>query len=105
MRTITETRRANLDLLLRDHFAGSRAQLSLRLGMARTQVSQLFSKYRNIGDAVARRLEATCSLPVGWMDVEHPADADEEEVLDIFRSLRTSEDRQRAVNILKSLAS
>lgn len=105
MRTVTETRRANLDVLLREHFAGSRAQMSIRLGISRSQISQLFSKYRNVGDAIARRLETVCGLPLGWMDVDHAQDADEAEVLDSFRQLRTADARRKAVNILKMLAS
>lgn len=105
MRTVTETRRANLDLLLRDHFADSRAQMSIRLDMSRSQISQLFSKHRNVGDAIARRLETVCGLPVGWMDVDHAYDADETEVLTIFRQLRTADARRKAVSILKMLAS
>ena len=43
-------------------------------GLAPAHVSQMVTGKRNMGDAVARRIEASLDLPEGYMDVQHPVD-------------------------------
>ena len=43
-------------------------------GLAPAHVSQMVTGRRNMGDAVARRIEASLDLPEGYMDVQHPVD-------------------------------
>lgn len=105
MRTIDEIRRANLKILLQDRFEGSPSQIAMRLEASQSQISQLFSGYRNIGDSIARRLEAACGLPSGWMDQDHATSAEEEEIIDIFRSIRSAEQRRKAVEMLRIFVS
>lgn len=103
MRTITDIRRSNLEIVLNKYCARSRTQLAMRLNMSPAQVSHLFTGFREIGHSVARRLEQACGLPVGWMDNDHEGDDGEQEILDIYRRL-PDRDKSRAIGILKTLA-
>lgn len=77
MQTVYETRRQRLDLLIKQH--GSIADLNERLGWSRTdsRISRVKNanartgrdgKVFQMGDAMAREIEATLGLPEGWMD-------------------------------------
>lgn len=75
MKTVSETRRDNLLLLLAVH--GSLANLNEKLGLPRTDATLSQIKNRSItsrgkpkamGVTMARRIERALELPVGWMD-------------------------------------
>jgi len=76
VQTISETRRQRLAMLLQKH--GSLATLNEAIGLARTDatLSQIKNqsahhgtgKPRSMGDDLARKIEQTLSLEVGWMD-------------------------------------
>lgn len=76
MKTIAEIRRDNLLLLIAEH--GSLAALNVKIGLTRTDAT--LSQIKNgspdsktkvaksMGEAVARRIENSLGLEVGWMD-------------------------------------
>lgn len=74
--TIDETRRARLEMLVKQ--AGSLAALNESIGLARTDatLSQIRNRSahsttgapRHMGDPLARRIEQALSLERGWMD-------------------------------------
>jgi hypothetical protein len=72
-------------------------------GLNPRHVSQIKNGTRDIGDAVARRLELAHNppLPTGWMDVQHgpgtPKDVVEEKLVEIILTLY----RQRPAEALK----
>lgn len=76
MQTIDETRRQRLDMLIKKH--GGIAPLNEAIGLARTDatLSQIKNKSvhsktgtpRAMGDSLARRIEVSLSLSLGWMD-------------------------------------
>lgn len=76
MKTVGQTRRENLLLLLEKH--GSLANLNEKLGLLRTDatLSQIKNQSRDsktgkpkmMGPTLARRIEQALALPTGWMD-------------------------------------
>lgn len=68
---ITEIRRRNLESLVDE--AGSIRELADRLDIAPSQLSQIRIQYRNMGNAIARRIEAKLGLPQSSMDSLLPA--------------------------------
>jgi hypothetical protein len=80
---ITEIRRANLARLVNQ--AGTQRKLAEQTDSDALHVSQMMTGRRNMGDKVARRIEAKLGLPHGWMDApqaETPAVA---EALALYR--------------------
>ena len=69
--TSAAIRLRNLRDLIDD--AGGPAQAARRLGMDDSQLSQIGGKnpIRNIGSALARRIEKAFGKPEGWLDVTH----------------------------------
>ncbi len=75
MQTVTETRHANLLSLIEK--AGSVQAFANLVERSHSQISQLKNRSkhsktgepREVGDDMARHIEAKLSLPVGWMDV------------------------------------
>lgn len=77
MQTVAETRRQRLAILVREH-GDSTATLNEALGLDRTDatLSQIrtqarhskTNKPRAMGDDLARRIEETLGLEIGWMD-------------------------------------
>jgi len=67
-RTIEEIRYGNVRLLVDE--AGSQSRFAERMEQRRSQVSHYAGKVpiKNIGSAMARRIEITFNRPVGWMD-------------------------------------
>ncbi len=64
----------NLLVLIRE--TGSKAELARRTGAAEAHLSQIVAKggvpgVRNVGDDLARKLEAGTGKPFGWMDHDH----------------------------------
>ncbi|MES9980636.1 MAG: helix-turn-helix transcriptional regulator [Candidatus Thiodiazotropha sp. 6PLUC5] len=52
----------------------SQREFSEQVGLTPAHVSQMVTGRRNMGDVVARRIEAGMDLPEGYMDVQHPVD-------------------------------
>lgn len=98
-KTIKEIRRANLDRLV-ETFPSAEA-FARAIETHRVYLSDLLRGMRGMGDELARRIEAKCDKPHGWMDQNHepappkvsepPALYDErltEEELEVVRALR-----------------
>ncbi|HHR6166578.1 TPA: LexA family transcriptional regulator [Providencia alcalifaciens] len=67
-----DIRRANLRALMNEYISSghTKAQFADKLDMPASQLSQITSDraVRNIGDAIARKIETLLSLPTGWLD-------------------------------------
>lgn len=80
MQTVSETRRWRLEQLIEKH--GSIAALNTALGWVRTDPKLALVRNANkragrakphqMGDAMAREIEETLELPLGWMDTPPP---------------------------------
>ncbi len=72
---IKEIRRTNLNALLQKYLATGKQKKDFAeiCGIAAAQLSQLLGEksVRNIGDAIARRVETSLGYSRGWMDVVH----------------------------------
>lgn len=83
-----EIRRINLRALLSEHTSRglTKAGFADELGVTASQLSQTTSAkpVRNIGDALARRVEAAFGKPNGWMDNVHRFNATISEKSDNF---------------------
>ena len=83
MRTIGETRRAKLELLIGEH--GTLEAVAALAGSSSVYLSQIRNgaldqktgRSRQMGSAIARRIEFGCNKPAGWMDA--PIDGDQAE--------------------------
>jgi hypothetical protein len=66
--TIEQIRHLNARLLVDE--AGSQSKFAERMEQSRQQVSHYASRtpIKNIGSALARRIEVTFQRPIGWMD-------------------------------------
>lgn len=88
MKTCSEIRRDNLELLIAE--IGTIEALAEKTGTSSGYISQLRTQApesrnktpRNIGDAIARRIEIGMEKEVGWMDHDH---SDRE--ADVFKQL------------------
>lgn len=77
MKTIAEIRHDNLLALIKEF--GSQAEIARRCDTSDVYISQIVKKHpdaktnrpRQVGDAMARRLEEGCGKAVGWMDNLH----------------------------------
>lgn len=65
-----EIRRANLEGLLTQLTAGNMAEFERRYGIDASVLSQIKNGSRNMGDELARKVEAALDKEKGWMD--HP---------------------------------
>lgn len=72
--TNDEIRKANLAILIGE--VGKKSDLAKMADTDPAYISQVLStkKPRNIGDDFARKLEAACGKPRGWMDAPHNQD-------------------------------
>lgn len=83
MPTIAETRRANMERLVKefgtlDAVAGKGGTTSIYLSQIRNQSpDKKTGRLREMGTAMARRLETGAKKPRGWMDVDHPPEPEE----------------------------
>lgn len=74
MKSVSEIRLANLEILLRE--VGTAEELAERSGLSSVYISQIRSraidrktgKPRNLGGQAARKLEQGVGKPLGWMD-------------------------------------
>lgn len=93
MRTIYDTRRDNLRSLIGQW--GGPTSLSKKLGHANgSYLAQLAGPRpsRDVSEKVAREIEAKLKLPLGWLDQDHPAGAqqlDDEALNDVVRAVAT----------------
>lgn len=77
-----DIRKANLEQMLKKHLASSgntKASFADLLGISASQFSQLLGEksVRNVGDKMARKIEASLGLANGWLDSLHsPATID-----------------------------
>jgi len=62
-------RMENLQRLVDDH--GSQAAFARVYGCGESFISQILSGSRNIGEILARDIEAKFALPHGWLDIRH----------------------------------
>lgn len=76
MKSIYDIRRFNAQLLCQ--YCGSMAEFATRIQRAQTQVSRLIGKNptRNIGEKLARHIEASFCLPEHWLDHQHHRELD-----------------------------
>lgn len=68
-----ELRLRNLQAIIKDQFDGKAGRLADALGKKRPQIYRLFSNSdnrRDIGEELAREIEAKLGLPRGWLDQE-----------------------------------
>ena len=110
--TNDEIRRDNLKILVSE--TGGVARLADRLGISSSQVSQWKNaspdsktgKPRAMQDDSARKLEAACGKPRGWMDQQHSSDiADPTAYPTCKEGLSPSMNVQRAEDSAKSTVS
>lgn len=64
---IQEIRRARLAKLIKEQFDGSQAKFVEHTGENQGEVSGLL-RSKSFGERKARKIEAKCDLPVGWLD-------------------------------------
>ena len=54
------------------HVTPTQAGFYKTCGFTRGMGAQLWKRYSEIGEKIARKIEVAWDLPQGWMDVEHP---------------------------------
>lgn len=69
---VSEFRRENLALLIEKYSNGMQREFADKTGLAPAHVSQIVTCVRNMGDAIARRIETSLRLPPG--SVDYPPD-------------------------------
>lgn len=114
MKTIGETRRDNLIMLIERH--GSIANVNELLLLPRTDatLSQIKNQSlsatgrpRMMGDTLARRIESALRLPSGWMDNDHPEPGERQHRIDhALKVMEQMADYQldQAIKIIDALA-
>lgn len=113
MKTISEIRLANLVLLVQE--LGSQEAVAARATTSAVYVSQLLNrapdsktgKPRQIGDPLARKLEAGCDKELGWMDNAHyPRDHRNERISHAVQAMESMGDWQldQAIKIIDTIA-
>lgn len=65
---VSEFRRENLALLIERYSNGMQREFADKTGLAPAHVSQIVTCVRNMGDAIARRIETSLKLPPGSID-------------------------------------
>lgn len=76
MRTIKDIRRSNLEYVINTRYSGIANRLAVDAGLHQAQIARVFltgDSRRDIGDKLARKIEAGANLPEGWLDQEHAA--------------------------------
>lgn len=67
---MTTTRLNNLQRLIDKRFKGKDSDFAKAANVSASQISQWRSGYRNLGEKVARGIEESLNLPVGYLDRE-----------------------------------
>ena len=100
MKTSTEIRLENARALIDE--AGGRPQMAKRLGMSESQLGQIIgpNPKRNIGPAMARRIERAFSLERGWLDLEQKTNGNGSSAPGTLRAMQI----QEALRILNHLS-
>jgi len=110
MKTIAEIRHGNLLRLITE--MGSQEAIAAACETSQVYISQLVNKTpdakngrpRQIGDAMARKLESGCNKPEGWMDNEPMAyNTHISQVLNIMENMPAYQQEQ-TLNIVSALA-
>jgi len=76
MRTIKQIRRDNLEYLVRTRYNAVPNRLAKACGVHQIQISRILAEgesRRDLGDKLARTIEAGAGLENGWLDQEHAA--------------------------------
>lgn len=73
MSSIHETRRQNLKNLI-EKFSKTNKEFSAKVGKTPQQISQILSGARNMGEKIARDIEAKAELEKGYLDIDHNVD-------------------------------
>ena len=110
MATISDTRRARLEVLIAQH-GGSLRALAETAGLNEAYLSQIRTRQpdsktgrpRQMGDKLARTLEARCSLPAGWMDESTGMSPEASSIATLFDQLPPAAREQYAAVILAML--
>ena len=74
--TIEKIRRRNLELLVKEF--GTQSAVALACETSSSNLSHILISYKKksgkiitMGSALARKIEAGCNKPTGWMDISH----------------------------------
>lgn len=70
MSSIHETRRENLKKLI-EKFSKTNKEFSVKVNKTPQQISQILSGTRNMGEKIARDIEARIGLERGYFDIDH----------------------------------
>ncbi len=77
MENLKEVRRQNLNLVLTSLGGhGAQKKLSEKSGIYYTYISNLRQGHKEMGEEIARKIEAAMSLSSGWMDQAHSSGGD-----------------------------
>lgn len=80
-----DIRRENLKRLIAERFGGSKSSFGRELGRTSAQISQWLSEgkssSRNLGDQVAREIEAKLGLEENWLDIDRGTSKDIDQYL------------------------
>jgi hypothetical protein len=74
VRTAADIRRENCRYLLDTRFQGVKNRMANAVGVTHMQIARLFhagESRRNMGDRLARKIEAALNLEAGWLDQDH----------------------------------
>jgi transcriptional regulator with XRE-family HTH domain len=73
--SIADTRKSNLRLVIARHSKkGTTAKFARDIEYDPSQLSQILTGQRNMGETLAREIEKRAKLPKGYLDNEHPDD-------------------------------
>lgn len=73
--------------LIDSKFQGVKNRLATHIGVTHMQIARIFhagGSARNVGDKLARKIEAGCGLEMGWLDQDH---AKTDDIMRKFNSL------------------
>lgn len=95
--TIEEIRRINLRLLIQENNPATAKAIAKKCHTSPSYLSQILIRFkmasgksREVGTELARKLEAGCKKPVGWMDVMHHENeiaANESEIVNLYLAM------------------
>jgi len=74
LRTMSEIRLQNLNILINEIWFGSQTEAARQLDCTSGYISNLCNQNKGIGSKTARKIEKAAGKPVGWLDSEHSYD-------------------------------